>query len=256
MDTLHIHKLMGFGCLLHYGVRFYYRLQYGNMFFNYYDITPFVHLGLSLSSFLFKVPTYKLNTKAIIWKELQLHNIIFTSRSVMMMYHSIFFKEVNFIYYLIRLGIISFHHYLADLVTDKYQNNNKITTRDIPHDIENKKIVDANKKFYAVSQIVASTNLLLSNKPDNAFGIMFPIQFSTFLMTLVRKGYISNNMWHLLYTISLILPYLINYNTIASGDSNTKIYLTIFHIIMRLIIKTNKYYNFLLITIAYNYYSK
>jgi hypothetical protein len=254
MDTLHIHKLMGFGCLVHYGIRFYYRFQYGTMFFNNYDISPLIHLSLSLSSFLFKVPTFRLNSKAIIWKELQLHNIIFTSRSVMMMYHSMFFKEINTIYYIIRLGIIGIHHYLADLVSDKYQNNNKTTTRDIPHDIENKTIVNINKKFYAVSQIVASTNLLLSNKPDNAFAIMFPIQFSTFLMTLVRKGYINNNMWHLLYTLSLTLPYLLNYDKIIEGESNNKkFYLSLLHIIMRLIIKTNKYYNFFIITFAYNY---
>ena len=251
MDVMHIHKIMGFGCLAHYGVRFYWKFKYGSMFFNAYDLTPLIHLGLSLSSFLFKVPTLRLTSKAIIWKELQLHNIIFTSRSVMMMYHSMLFKEVNSLYYFVRLGIIGLHHYLADVVSDKYQNNNKTTTRDIPHNLDNKIIINANKKFYAISQIVATSTLLLSANPDNGFVIMFPIQFSTFLMTLVRKGMISNNYWHILYSLSLALPYFINYKKI--NINNNKLYISILHIFLRLILKTNKFGNFALMTILYKF---
>jgi hypothetical protein len=160
------------------------------------------------------------------------------------------FKEINAIYYITRLGIICIHHYLADMISNRYQNHNKTTTRDIPHNIENKFIIDVNKKFYATSQIIATTNLLLTNNEDNAFAIMFPIQFSTFLMTLVRKGYINNNAWHFMYGLSLTLPYLINYNVITNTN-NSKLYYSLLHIFMRLILKTNKYYNFALVTISY-----
>jgi hypothetical protein len=160
MDVMNIHKIMGFGCLAHYGVRFYWKFKYGSMFFSPTDISPLIHLGLSLSSFLFKVPTLRLSSKAIIWKELQLHNIIFTSRSVMMMYHSMFFKEIGYFYYFVRLGIIGLHHYLADIVSNKYQNNDKTTVCDIPFNIQNKNFIILNKKIYASSQIIATTNLL------------------------------------------------------------------------------------------------
>lgn len=255
-DLLHMHKIMGFGCLVHYGFRFYYKFKYGSMFFNAYDISPLIHLSLSISSFFFKVPTFRLSSKTIIWKELQYHNIIFTSRSIFIMYHSMLFKELNSVYYITRLGIVVVHHYLADLISNKYQNYNKTTTRDIPHNIQNKTITDINKKFYATSQIVATTNLLITNNQDNAFAIMFPIQFSTFLMTLVRKGYINNNTWHILYGLSLTLPYLINYNAITNINANTNLYITLLHIFMRLILKTNKYYNFGVITLGYIYSSK
>jgi hypothetical protein len=251
MDVMHMHKIMGFGCLAHYGVRFYWKFKYGSMFFGPTDITPLIHLGLSLSSFLFKVPTLRLFSKTIIWKELQLHNIIFTSRSVMMMYHSLLFKEVGYFYYFVRLGIIGLHHYLADVISDKYQYNDKTTTRDIPYNIDNKTIINANKKFYAISQIVATSTLLITTNPDNGFIIMFPIQFSTFLMTLVRKGFISNNQWHILYSLSLYFPYLINFNPIHI--KNNKLYLTILHIILRLILKINKYVNFALISVLYKF---
>lgn len=251
MDVMHMHKIMGFGCLAHYGVRFYWKFKYGSMFFGPTDITPLIHLGLSLSSFLFKVPTLRLFSKTIIWKELQLHNIIFTSRSVMMMYHSLLFKEVGYFYYFVRLGIIGLHHYLADVISDKYQYNDKTTTRDIPYNIDNKTIINANKKFYAISQIVATSTLLITTNPDNGFIIMFPIQFSTFLMTLVRKGFISNNQWHILYSLSLYFPYFINFNPIHI--KNNKLYLTILHIILRLILKINKYVNFALISVLYKF---
>ncbi len=245
-DYLHIHKILGFGCLSNYFLRFYWKFNYNNMFIDYY--TPLFHLGLSLSSFIFKVPILRLNSKAIIWKELQLHNIIFTSRSIFIIYHSKLFNLSNpYFYYISKLGIISFHHYLADLISNKYQNNDKTTTRNIPYDTNNKLLITINKNFYAISQILATTTLLLSKNEDNAFTIMFPIQLSAFLMTLVRKDIISNNSWHYLYSISLLLPYLLNITTITNKNNN-KFLISIIHIISRLIFKTNKYFNLIGIT--------
>ena len=94
------------------------------------------------------------------------------------------------------------------------------------------------KVYYAVCQLFATTALLLVRvdllKPsgheycsicgslvlDSAFAIMFPIQLSTFLMTLVmdngcklglcsqiceqvRKNLISGTSWHVWYALSL-----------------------------------------------------
>lgn len=245
-DYLHIHKILGFGCLFNYFLRFYYKYKYGTMFIDSY--TPLFHLGLSLSSFIFKVPILRLNTKTIIWKELQLHNIIFTSRSIFIIYHSLYFKSYNpKLFYLTKLGIISIHHYIADIISNKYQNNDKTTTRNIPYDTNNKLLIYLNKKFYAISQIIATTTLLTTNNEDNGFLIMFPIQLSTFLMTLVRKDIISNNTWHYFYTISLLIPYLLNKHMITPNN-RLKISINLFHIFSRLVLDNNKYINMALIT--------
>jgi hypothetical protein len=243
-DYLNIHKILGFGCLFNYFLRFYYKYNYGTMFLDYY--TPLFHLGLSLSSFIFKVPIIRLNTKTIIWKELQLHNIIFTSRSIFIIYHSLLFKSSK-LFYLSKLGIIAGHHYLADLISNKYQNNYKTTTRNIPYNTDNELLIYLNKKFYAISQIIATTTLLTTTNADNGFLIMFPIQLSTFLMTLVRKDIISNNSWHYLYSLSLLVPYLLNTNMINTKNSE-KIFINLFHIFMRLYLQSNKYMNMGLIT--------
>lgn len=249
-DYLNIHKIMGFGCLIHYGYRFSLKILYNDMYLTP-NIYPLFHLGLSLSSFIFKVPKYRYISKTIIWKELQLHNIIFTSRSIFMIYHSILFKNDNFNYYISRLLILLSHHYLADIVTDNFQNNNLTTTRDIKYDSDNIYLIKINKYFYAISQLIATTTLLLSKNPDNGFSIMFPIQLSAFLMTLVRKGLITNNQWHYIYSSSLLVPYLINYNGIISNN-NIKLF-TILHLILRFGFNSNKYLNMIIITSGYLY---
>jgi hypothetical protein len=255
-DVLNIHKILGFGCLAHYGYRFSNKLLYGSMFFESSNsnsistyISPLVHLTLSMSSFIFSVPTHRFNSKAIIWRELQLHNIIFSSRSVCMMYHALFFKELNALYYFSRLGIVLFHHYLADLVTIKYQKDNKTTTRDIPYDTKNTLIPYLNKKFYAMSQLFATSTILLSDNCENGFSIMFPIQLSTFLMTLVRKNIIGNNTWHILYAMSLCVPYILNRNSINNG--NDKFFPSVIYAFCRLFLGFDKYINMSFLTYYY-----
>ena len=209
-------------------------------------LSPMVHLTLSLSSFIFSVPVYRFHSKAIIWRELQLHNIIFTSRSVCMMYHTLFFKELNPWYYYSRLAIVLIHHYLADVVTEKYQHKDKTTTRDIPYDTKSTLIPYLNKKYYAVSQLLATCGILLSSSYDTGFGIMFPIQFSTFLMTLVRKNIISNNSWHILYALSLGTAIMLNIENV--GGANDKFYPSILFVVCRLFFGMDKYLNMILLT--------
>lgn len=247
-DFLNLHKIMGFGCLIHYGYRFYLKFRYDTMFLDINPIFPLFHIGLSLSSFIFKVPIKRFLNRTIIWKELQLHNIIFTSRSIFIIYHCIYFKTYDIYFYLTKLGIVLSHHYLADLVSNKYINDELTTTRDIRGEYGNNMI----KKFYAFSQIIATTNLLFTTDPDSSFTIMFPIQLSAFLMTLVRKGIISNNLWHLFYTSSLLFPFLIFNKNIIYNSKEVHLY-SLLHIFLRLGIKTNKYSNMILISSLFIY---
>ena len=254
-DAFHVHKILGFGCLAHYAYRICNKFIYGTMFFDSNSIVtyiaPAVHLTLSLSSFIFRVPKNRFNTKAIIWKELQLHNIIFTSRSVCMMYHALLMPEKNInLYFYSRLAIVGLHHIAADMVTNRYQIDDKTTTRDIPYDTDNKLVKYINKKYYAISQLLALIGVLVSNNCENGFLIMFPIQLSTFLMTLVRKNMISNNTWHIMYGLSLTLPYITNISNWQHDKSN--IYITILFVASRLFFNFNKYLNMLNLTFIFS----
>jgi len=262
-DKYHLHKILGFGCLFNFFLRIYWLIVYDTMFihcdYNSSLLIPVVHLTLSLSSFIFQVPQMRLNSKIIIWKELQLHNIIFTSRSAIIMIYSIIciknkiYKNTEY-YYLYQIGkfiLVILHHILADYITAKYNINDKTTTRDINWDNIPDNYKNIIKKYYAICQIFAINGLILTdnNKTgygaiESAFIIMFPIQLSTFLMTLVRKSIISNISWHICYGISLLFPFLIvinNSNEIKKIEV-AKIYLPILYVIFRLQYNMNKYY--------------
>ena len=66
-DKYHIHKIMGFGCLFNYFLRIYWLITYGSMYINADNrgsfAIPLFHLSLSLSSFIFKVPQLRINSK-------------------------------------------------------------------------------------------------------------------------------------------------------------------------------------------------
>ncbi len=249
-DIFNFHKILGFGCLANYGYRIGCKFIYGSMCFTnnsmIHYLTPMVHLSLSLSSFIFQVPKYRINSKVIIWKELQLHNIIFTSRSVFMMYHTLLMNANNPYYHYTRLGIVLGHHILADVVSYKYKIQEKTTTRDIPY-MHNKLASYVTKKFYGISQLYATYTIMTTLNYENGLLIMFPIQLSTFLMTLVRKQVISNNVWHVLYSISLAIPFLINTNMIH--PNNYKVYVASMFVISRLVFGVDKYANIIAYTL-------
>ena len=71
-------------------------------------------------------------------------------------------------------------------------------------------------------------------------------------MTLVRKNIISNNTWHILYAMSLSVPYLLNLNIIKPiNTENNKFYASIIYVFFRLFLRFNKYINMIFLTYYY-----
>jgi len=267
-DKYHLHKVLGFGCLFNFFLRIYWLVVYGSMYIYADTLTslfiPVAHLTLSMSSLIFHVPQTRLNSKIIIWKELQLHNMVFTSRSATIMLYSVLCSRMTgaanaasatHSYYLYQLGkfaLVIAHHLLADYITARYNTNDKTTTRDINWENISDRTKAVMKQYYAVCQILAINALILTdNEPygsgtvESAFLIMFPIQLSTFLMTLVRKSIISNISWHIFYGLSLVSPFFIILNTMNKGKNElevAKVYLPILYIVFRLQYGMNKYY--------------
>jgi hypothetical protein len=264
--------VLGFGCLFNFFLRIYWLLAYGSMYIyadsSYSLLIPVAHLTLSLSSLIFQVPQTRLNSKIIIWKELQLHNMVFTSRSAIVMIYSIvcirndidMSYKYYYLYLIGKLALIVLHHMLADYITLKYNTNDKTTTRDINWENIPDNVKRGLKQYYAICQILAINSLILTDNDktgsgviEAAFLVMFPIQLSTFLMTLVRKSIITNIHWHIFYTLSLVSPYFLIINTLRSdGDGSdsgyknkleiAKVYLPVLYIIFRLQYNFNKYY--------------
>jgi hypothetical protein len=182
-----------------------------------------------------------------------------------------------YLYLIGKLALVVLHHLLADYITAKYNTNEKTTTRDINWENIPDNVKRGLKQYYAICQILAINALILTDNDktgsgvmEAAFLVMFPIQLSTFLMTLVRKSIITNIYWHIFYSLSLVSPYFLIINTLRSVSSDSggsvgsssvyknkleiaKVYLPVLYIIFRLQYNFNKYYLMFHIFIA-NFY--
>lgn len=65
------------------------------------------------------------------------------------------------------------------------------------------------KTFYAYCQFMATLSCLMCSNPSWPFVVLLPIQLAALLMTLVRKGLISTRAYHLAYTVSLCVPFIV-----------------------------------------------
>jgi hypothetical protein len=68
-------------------------------------------------------------------------------------------------------------------------------------------------RFYSISQILGTMNILMSNDMAKSFLIIIPIQIAPFLMTLVKKGIMNQTGWHIYYTIAIMVNYIYGYYT-------------------------------------------
>lgn len=71
------------------------------------------------------------------------------------------------------------------------------------------KVVKWNNLFYSVSQVLATLNVITSPTMDRVFMTLLPIQTAPFCMTLEKKGVITQAGWHMYYTITLLMNYML-----------------------------------------------
>lgn len=235
-DKFHIHKIMGCISLFNY---FYLLFDY---FYSgavakltlrtvdgkFIGLT-WLHSILSLSALQFLIPRIRTGIIPMIWQEFRAHSIVFAMRSFLLInvlyfiakkfdvdVNSIMKSDDNYNWYnaitgCARLGIVLLAMKLADLSTEHLRENKKETTTatmpywsDCPANVQS-----AIKYFYTHSQFMA-TFVCLFGKIPYILSVAFPIQFASFMMTLVRKNIISSFWYHMLYGGSLLAVYLIN----------------------------------------------
>jgi hypothetical protein len=103
----------------------------------------------------------------------------------------------------------------ADIVTDYYGNPNVSTVRG-NHDMEKKSIMkQIYSSFFSTSQLGATIICagFFQDKisPYLVFATLPPIQTSAFGMTLLRKNIVNKSIWQIVYSIELLLVYVIWY---------------------------------------------
>jgi hypothetical protein len=73
------------------------------------------------------------------------------------------------------------------------------------------------KQFYAYCQFMATLACLAIWNPAWGFAVMLPIQLASLLMTLVRKGIISARAYHVAYTVSLCMPFVVGARSVGAA---------------------------------------
>ena len=142
-------------------------------------------MALSSTSLFFHVLSRRMKTKPlIIYKEYQLHTILFTFRSCMWY----FVPQELFRMVPIALLII---HALVDVTSYFYGTEGMTTVR-----VQNKSTNIGTimfRRLFSYYQILAIASLLSATESklsNTSFNLLIAIQSSTFLMTLVRKNII------------------------------------------------------------------
>jgi len=231
-----IHKYMGIFVLLHFTFR-YYHMYFGDPSCGFGSIRNSVgrpgiiaplclipHAILSLSSLIFHtVPKERVVGKPMIWQEYRIHNIIFAMRSLIAVWLSWFSNAKGNSPAFRKLAVIgcSLSVLIANWTAEEATNRLRIdtsesTTATMPYWDGCSLLTQKRfKSFYAYCQFTATLACLSVDNPAWCLAILLPIQLASLLMTLVRKGIISAKGYHIGYTISLVMPFLVGFRSMS-----------------------------------------
>ena len=160
-----------------------------------------LHASLHVSSFEFLLPQRRNFKYNIIFPEMRLHTMIFAYRALICMIIAVYFP-----YFRILNGfVVLLTMAAADAVTRYYKDSNNGTMMRGNAYPDGWPITFMNR-FYSASQIMATLNMTFT-KPEGMFLTVLPIQIAPFLMTLEKKGIISQQGWHGYYIASLFVSY-------------------------------------------------
>ena len=210
-DNLQVHKTLGILSLISFFYRYFWvypttgTLGFDGSWFDHLSMCS--HIALSTSSLVFHVIRRRiLNRPMIIWEEYRLHAIVFSTRCLSVYALGTFrpFEGTLLERAMIPLVVLA-HHVAADKITEMYGSKDGVTTVRVHdgHRAEIKTIL----RFYAFYQFTALASHLTPNArlADLGFNTFIAIQSSAFLMTLYRKGVITEVSHGLVYTGCLLL---------------------------------------------------
>jgi hypothetical protein len=201
----HIHKIIGFLCLIHFLYRYFLLFQYNGFELktNYDMAMVSLHGFLSVSSLQFHIPSIRNPVSPMIYPEFRLHSILFALRGIVCCflhyYASSFYASLGSrVVIFVTMG-------LADRITMYYKKEgDSRTMRNMPFDESVPTETRDEITLYHSKMQVGATLFSLVNK-DTSFSPVFAIQLAAFLMTLVRKNIIKSVHWHLIYGMSLAI---------------------------------------------------
>ena len=246
-DKYHIHKTLGLLAFCNFILRFYYAIAYRTSFPSFESKVfscscVLIHALLPIASLTIPLPDKRNFSGPMIWKEFQLHSILFSCRHVLLTVITLLelwptqsraFSGISgwtkggkgiaimsecFMKYLIIIGVIK----VAAVITEKYGDKETRTTNAMPYpgyltEYERTRI----KCEYAKKQFGATIFAVFSGELASSlnFAPLYAIQSAPFMMTLVRKGKCETVHYHRVYSATLLYP-LYLYHIILRGLSS------------------------------------
>lgn len=248
-DKYNVHKILGLIVLLNYAHLFYdfaYTGFIGEISLRkvdkYFIGLTWAHALLSLSSLQFLIPRSRTGILPMIWQEFRMHSIVFALRSIIII-NILYFFGKNEVTNVCRLVVVLLTMYLADIISDKLREDKKeSTTATMPYwNGCSPELQNNIKFFYTYAQILA-TIICLFEKESYVLFIVLPIQLAAFLMTLVRKNIINTFQYHLVYSLSLLLGFIVNYKSTGFYSIYLAMFLGLVIYVLRTKLHLNKYY--------------
>jgi len=225
-DKFHSHALFGLLALLHFGWRLVQVLRYGTSFpaeesLGLQTAGVLVHFILPLLSLQLPLPQKRNPKLPMLWHEARLHSLIFSTRHVVATLCSMWsvwpnprhFERYSAAWWstlaleiLVKQALVVATCRAAQWASDRYGDHKNRTTNAMPYpphvDHETQLVI---KEGYALAQFSATSFCLLENDPTAQFLSLVAIQGAAFIMTLVRKGFMSATTYHRVYVIQLMI---------------------------------------------------
>lgn len=209
-DKLNFHKTLGICCLISYIVRF---SRVGPRDMGFGDTTAtiasiFLHLTLSVSSLVFRIPMKRIASGYRIWPEYRIHSIVFACRSLACMlltWLEIHYgREPNYhANAAIVLGTIA----AADLGSRAMGPTGSAGRSSTIQDLD---AGPATRFFFSAMQFHATMGCMLGvRRYSTQFVYVWIIQLNAFLMTLRRKNLAPHGALVTVYGLMLVFGFLV-----------------------------------------------
>eukprot|EP00441_Pelagodinium_beii_P035763 CAMPEP_0197652050 /NCGR_PEP_ID=MMETSP1338-20131121/34212_1 /TAXON_ID=43686 ORGANISM="Pelagodinium beii, Strain RCC1491" /NCGR_SAMPLE_ID=MMETSP1338 /ASSEMBLY_ACC=CAM_ASM_000754 /LENGTH=939 /DNA_ID=CAMNT_0043226843 /DNA_START=110 /DNA_END=2930 /DNA_ORIENTATION=- len=220
-DSKNFHKILGFFILGHVLYRMWAQMEwipdagFTSSFLSLASV--WVCFVLQCSSFQFDVPRARLLGSPMIWQEWRAHNFVFVTRHVLSFtlcwaYQRWYPADHDRQFYAkaaLEIGsiiVLYWQLYTVDVITAWIREDKHTSlTASWPFwdgcPLWLEKFI---KFYYTIAQFQASTIMVFTGENlASKFLVIFPFQFASFLMTLVRKGIITTKGFHAGYLWSL-----------------------------------------------------
>jgi hypothetical protein len=205
-DKFNAHKTLGFSCLLSYAYRFSqagerdmgFSSSYGSLF------CILLHMTLSVSSLIFRIPSKRTLSMYRIWPEYRLHSIIFAWRVLLTMLQ--FWVEGKFglePQYAFNTATMVICFMASDYATYSVGDNASRSIRDLD-------VPPVVQFAFSWLQFHMTFNVIFSVRRYSSFFIyVWIIQLNAFLMTLQRKNLCPSAILYSVYAFMLTFGYVV-----------------------------------------------